>query len=258
LLLLVDQQKVDGIEVGFAIVVIHDFTECQITVLFLAENLRAGVYVIEDKDDEAKALYRSLIAENPQSDSPVRAFYALLRSEGRDDEAMQVLDAGLKAMPQSPTLNWIKAGLLEKAGDVAGAIKIYEAMYAQNNNNLVVANNLASLLATGRDDAESIDRAGAIAKRLRESKVPAFQDTYGWIQYRRGKPKDAIQYLIAAAKGLPEDPQVQMHLGLTYAALKETDKAREALSRGLELAKDTALPLADEARKALDSLPAGE
>ncbi len=220
--------------------------------------LRAGVYVIQDKDDEAKALYRSLIAENPQSDSPVRAFYALLRSEGRDDEAMQVLDAGLKAMPQSPTLNWIKAGLLEKAGDVAGAIKIYEAMYAQNNNNLVVANNLASLLATGRDDAESLDRAAAIAKRLRESKVPAFQDTYGWIQYRRGKPKDAIQYLIAAAKGLPEDPQVQMHLGLTYAALKETDKARKALSRGLDLAKDTALPLADEARKALDSLPTGE
>ena len=50
LLLLVDQQKVDGIEVGFAIVVIHDFTECQITVLFLAENLRAGVYVIKEFD----------------------------------------------------------------------------------------------------------------------------------------------------------------------------------------------------------------
>ena len=220
--------------------------------------LRAGVYMAEGKPVEAEKLYRALIAENPKADLPVQALYTLLRREGRDDEARDVLDQGLENAPLSPTLNWIKAGLLEKAGDIDGAIAIYEKLYEQNKDDLVVANNLASLIAASRDDRESLDRAFAIAKRLRNSKVPAFQDTYGWIQLRRGNAKAALPFLVAAARGLPENPEVQLHLGLAYAALKDTARAREALERGLAIAERLDLPLVEEARKALESLPAGE
>ena len=78
-----------------------------------------------------------------------------------------MLDTALAAQPTSGTLRWIKAGELERAGDIDGAIAIYEALYAEDSNNPVIANNLASLITTHRDDAESLDRGFTIARRLR-------------------------------------------------------------------------------------------
>ena len=105
----------------------------------------------------------------------------------------------MAAQPNSVELPLIKAVLREQAGDIDGAIAIYEALYARDSSNVVVANNLASMIATYRDDPASLDRAFAVARRLRGLDVPAFQDTYGWIEYRRGNIADALPDLEAAA-----------------------------------------------------------
>ena len=44
--------------------------------------------------------------------------------------------------------------------------------------------------------------------------VPAFQDTYGWIEARRGNYVEALTYLRPAAAGLADDPLAQYHFGL--------------------------------------------
>ena len=217
--------------------------------------LRAGVHVIAGEPDKAETLYRTLIEQHPDAERPVQGLYALLYSQDRKDEALKVLEAGIAAIPNAFTLRWIKAGWLEKSGDYDGAIAIYEALYAANNKDPVIANNLASLIADHQNDAQSLDRAYAIARRLRETDVPAFQDTYGWIEYRRGNPKAAIAPLMAAAEGLPEDPLVQLHLGLTLVALDEGEKARAPLTLALELPHDDSLPLFETAREALKNLP---
>ena len=57
------------------------------------------------------------------------------------------------------------------------AIAAYETLYARDGDAPVVVNNLASLL-TGRGSTPSdLERAFAIARRLRESRVPHFRDT---------------------------------------------------------------------------------
>ena len=114
---------------------------------------------------------------------------------------------------------------------------------------------LTILLATYKDDEESLTRAYAIARRLRGVEVPAFQDTYGWIAYRRGLLDEAVQHLEPGAAGLPNDPLAQFHLGMTYAALERPDEAIEALKRALELAPaDDERPQFAEARKKLEEL----
>jgi tetratricopeptide (TPR) repeat protein len=90
-----------------------------------------------------------------------------------------------------------------------------------------MANNLASLISTYREDQESLERAYTIARRLRGSDVPPFQDTYGWIAYRRGEYEEALAHLEPAAAALPEDPLVQYHLGMTYLALGRGEEALE-------------------------------
>ncbi len=217
--------------------------------------LSAGLAVLENDPATAEETYRSLIAELPKEEAPVRALYALLVWQGKTDEARTLLDAALVEMPASPVLRMVRAAELEKANDIDGAITIYEAIYAENSSNMVVANNLASLIATHRSDPESLERAFNIARRLRGLDLPAFQDTYGWIEYRRGNFEEALASLEPAATGLPNDPLVQYHLGVTYVALDRKPEARLALERALEIAGDSPLPQFVEARKTLETLP---
>ena len=218
--------------------------------------LSAGLFVLENDPAKAEDAYSALIAEFPQEEAPVRALYSLLTWQNKAADAQALLAAALTRMPESDTLRMMRASELEKANDIDGAIALYEALYAEDTSNQVLANNLASMLGTHRDDPASLERAFAIARRLRGLEVPAFQDTYGWIEYRRGNYKEALASLEPAAKGLPTDPLVQYHLAKTYLALDRKDEARATLTLALELAGESPLPQFADAKMLLDGLPA--
>jgi cellulose synthase operon protein C len=224
--------------------------------LAMMRFLRAGLHVLENEPGKAEAIYRDLLAATPAAEPPLRALYSLLQTDGRTDDAAALLVRIRAIAPDAPLPRLLQAAAAEAAGDFDGAIAIYDALYALDSGNLVVANNLASLLATHRADADSLARATTIAKRLRGSQVPAFQDTYGWLQTRAGNPTEGLVYLEPAAAGLPQDAMVQVHLGMTYLALGRTNEARRLLDLALALAGDSTLPAFVAARTALDGLGA--
>ncbi len=172
------------------------------------------------QSDEGRAMLEELLAENDQIEAAWTTLIRLATTE-EDLERRDALVAQARAaMPNSVALAWGEASILTEAGDTEAAIAIYEDVYERASTSLLIANNLATLLANTRDDAESLERAYAVARRLRGSEVPAFQDTYGWIAYRRGDPGEALPYLEDAATGLPNDPSVLYHLAVVYQALE--------------------------------------
>jgi tetratricopeptide (TPR) repeat protein len=205
--------------------------------------------------DRGEAILRDLINRYPEAEAPVSQLYRVLTVTGRAEDASTTLQAGLASQPGSRALRALRAGELEAAGDIDGAIAIYEDLYAEDTNNLIIANNLASLIGTFREDEAELMRASDIARRLRDREVPAFQDTYGWIEYRRGNFEDALPYLEAAAAGLQEDAIVQYHLGMTYLALERPEDARRQLTQALDIAGDSPLPQFETARQTLLTLP---
>lgn len=222
-------------------------------------NLRMLSAVVDGANgdlDAAETQYRSLITEQPDNAKAVQLLYSLLSYAGKTDEARAVLDAGIAAAPTSDTLQWMKASALQEAGDIDGAIAIYEALYAKDSSSMLVANNLASLITTYRNDPESLERAASIARRLRGSEVPAFQDTYGWIESRRGNIEEALVHLEPAAKALPEDATVQYHLGMTYAAAGRTADAIRLLEQAIALGPEALGPLLEPAQAELQKLKA--
>lgn len=219
--------------------------------------LDASVYALMGEIAEAEAGYRALMARFPQSELPVRLLMSLLNSDGRPEDAEQVLNEALEIMPEQANLLWIRASAFEQRGQFEEAIAVYEQIYANDTSSAVVANNLASLITTHRDDPESLTRAAGIVRRLRGTEVPAFQDTYGWIAYRRGNLEEALEYLEPAAEALIDDPLAQYHLGMTYNAIGRLEDARTTLTRALELAGDSPLPQFDTARETLAALEAG-
>ena len=207
----------------------------------------------------AEASYRALLEE--YANRP-RVWLELIRTvgaQGKREEAIALVEAGLEANPGAPDLMWARAGNLEQSGDVEGAIAIYEEMYEANSNSVIIANNLASLLATHRSDEASLERAANVARRLRDANVPAFQDTWGWIAFRQGDAELALAPLESAAAGLPRDALVQYHLGRTYEALGRTDAAIAQFVKAVELAgPDSALEQIADAKERMAALRTAE
>ena len=216
--------------------------------------INAALSAVEGNLEQAETIYRQLVEEYPQSEVPVRLLVSMLAGTGQRDKAHEVLDAALVTLPDRPSLMSIKAGFLEQDSDFDGAIALYEQLYELNSGNPVLANNLASLITTHKDDADSLARAANIARRLRGTEVPAFQDTYGWIAYRRENFEEAVEYLEPAAAGLPRDALVQFHLGMAYVALNRNADAKAQLESALELAGDNPLPQFELARETLAGL----
>ncbi len=185
---------------------------------------------------EAETTYLQITQTTPQFEQGWVQLMRAQSSQGRVEDARATLDDALDANPAAPNLLWAKASLLEQAYDFDGAIEIYEALYLQDSSRLIVANNLASLLATYRSDDESLNRAFAIARRLRGTEIPPFQDTYGWLLHRRGDSAGAIEYLEPAAARLASDALVQFHLASAYEGAGRLDDAREAYQRAVDTA----------------------
>jgi cellulose synthase operon protein C len=185
---------------------------------------------------QAIATYRDLIASDPADEPPVRLLHDILAASGQRAEATAVLDAGLVAQPDARSLRFLKAGEAERDGEIEQAITLYEGLYAEDSTDIVVANNLASLLASYRDDTETLKRAEAIARRLRGNPNPAFQDTYGWIAFRNDNNYGALAHLEPAARGLPEDALTQVHLAMLYEKMGRDADAVAQFDRALTLA----------------------
>lgn len=235
-----------------------------------ARFLLAGLDAIEGRTTEAEALLAALVAEAPALPEPYLALFRLRAGEGRLAEADAALEAGIAATAEGSAtgsateagsangdLLFLRAGLRESRGDLAGAIADYEALYARASDSPVLANNLASLLTARGSDPATLERAHAIARRLRGTEVPEFQDTYGWILFLRGNAGEARDYLAKAAGALPGNAQVQFHLGEAERALGNRTAAAAAYAAALAAAEaGSPLPQAATARERV-SEPAG-
>ncbi len=221
-----------------------------------ASLLLGAVRAIQGETDMAEEMYRKVIADHPTAENGYTALSALMQRLGRIEEADSVMQAGLENAPGSARLLLSQAARYELSGDFEGAIGIYENLYEQNSSAELLANNLASLLSEHRSDSESLERAFAIAKRLRSSEVPAFQDTYGWILHGRGEYERALVALRKAVEGLPNNALVNYHIGMTYTELGQVELARQYLTTAVELGTATDFPQIEIAKDVLKDIGA--
>ncbi len=146
-------------------------------------------------------------------------------------------------------LHLILASALERKGDYETAISEYEFMLEKQPGNLILANNLASLLLDRRTDKASREKARSLAAVLRKSQIPQFKDTLGWVSYHQGDYRTAVSLSEEAVAALPDQAAVRYHLGMGYISISQLGKASEQLQKALELAPDN--ELAEEIRTAL-------
>ncbi len=187
-------------------------------------------------------------------DSTLEGAYLLLArlyvASNRQEQAIERLTAFTDKTTDAPALMQL-ALIHEQLKQYDRARDAYERILRANPKYLPALNNLANLYAErlGRDD-DAFD----LALRARDAfpGEPHSADTLGWIFFKRGAYGKALELLQESASKLPDEPEVQFHLGMAHYMLGEEALARTALQKAAETASD--FPDKNEALRRLSLL----
>jgi len=221
-----------------------------------ATILLASLYSATNRLDLAEETYKSAAAKDEEGVVGITALSQFYSSAGNFADAEATAKTGLERAPQNMPLHLLLAGVYERQERYEDAIAEYELMYELDSDSTIVANGLASLLSERRGDEEALERAYDIALRFRNSEIPHFLDTLGWIYYLREDYVSALPLLKSAAERLPGVPLVQLHYGMVLKELEQNESATEVLTGVLVEESALSAPDREKAQQAIDEIAA--
>lgn len=175
---------------------------------------------------------------------------ALVRAESRlaRADAAGARQALEEATASDPAFRQAQVALAEqyqRSGEPLRAAERYRIVLNQNPKDVVVLNNLAYVLGVDlKQPGEAFlyaERAFTLAPTSAE-----VLDTYGWIQFLLGRPREAMEVLARAVRLAPDQSMLRLHAAVAYEANGLVDAARRELDEAIRL--DAATANADEAR----------
>jgi tetratricopeptide (TPR) repeat protein len=177
-------------------------------------------------------------------------------AKGQIKQAITVGERALAANPGRVDLMILLGNLYESSSDWSHAQQAYHDVLAIRPRDPLASLGLARILV---QTAGNLDDALALVQTAREQlpNSPAVFDAMGWIYYHRGAYPLALNSLeealrLAEERKLSNNPDMQYHIGMVYAKLKQTAQAREHLNQVLTL--DPAYPHASEIKQELSGL----
>jgi tetratricopeptide (TPR) repeat protein len=218
----------------------------------VAPNLLAEIMIAQKRPADALQILAGASAREPRWWVLYRTMAIANLSKGNRAAAIESYRRGMTAVPSSTELAVDLAMLYEQGGQSESAIDLYEVFLKLNPKSEVAANNLAVLLVTHRRDQASLDRARDLVDGFARSSNPAFLDTHGWVQYKRGDFAAALPVLEQVADKVPESPVVRYHLAMAQLHAGQLGPARDNLERALKAGAK--FDGAGEARATLDEL----
>jgi len=166
---------------------------------------------------------------------------ALIQEENFE-EAVDILSTGKNLVVDD---NQIMAQFHSSLGDAYHSLEehsksdnSYEMALMLEPGNVIVLNNFAYYLSIRGVD---LDKAENMAKKANDisPNVASFQDTYGWVLYKKQNYKNALFWIEEALEnGGGEDPVVYEHLGDIQIKLNNTEEAVKSWKKALELGGD--------------------
>lgn len=161
----------------------------------------------------------------------------VLSAENKPGEAAELFGQLLQGDPENVDLLLQQASNLQRVNRLEEALAIYRKLW-QTLDAPAMANNAAYLLAQlgPKDPARLNEALSLIEQAMKKTSGDASsRDTRGWIFHLLGRNEEACADLRAAARGLPDSPEVHYHVGMAEAAMKNKDLARWHLQAAIDL-----------------------
>jgi tetratricopeptide (TPR) repeat protein len=201
-------------------------------------GLLGEVLALSGHAQEADIQFREASRVNPKWIAPWLNCGELWLAQKQPDQAIQVIQAGLKANPDSEELHMLLASAYSSQGQIDPAITAYDGALRLNPRNVLAANNLAVLLVDYKGDPQSLQKAFALSREFeKEAPHPLFLDTLGWVRFKMGQQEDALRLMKHAVAKSPEVPTLNYHLGMAFYQSGKRAEARAYLSKALKSAE---------------------
>ena len=215
-------------------------------------ELLARLFMREQKFEEAEAACRKAVELDPRRGVSHFWLGETFRQRGRWQEALTQYDETIRLSPNQIPPYLFAGNLLIEQAQYEKAKLYFEKALKQEPGSTQAQYALARWYG---DRSENLDLALSMAQELKKTlpQDPHASDLLGWIYYQKGVYRTALDQLRPAAGALPDDAVVQYHLGMTYAQIGETQKARQALRQALTHGLMPG-PLASEAEQKLKQL----
>lgn len=201
----------------------------------IAHGLLGELLTILGRYEEAEGRFREAVRLNPKWVTPWLQWAGLRRFQQQQDRAVQILQEGLQANPDSDELQMLLATVYSESNHVDDAIASYEAVLRLNPKNVVAANNLAAILVDYKRDPLSLEKAFALSRDFeKEAPHPLFIDTLAWVRFQMGQQKEALRLMKKAIAQSPDTPILNYHLAIAFLQAGQSAEARRYLSKALK------------------------
>ena len=195
--------------------------------------LLAKVYMMNKNIDSAETLLNEAIAINSGTEEPYLLLSQIYESKKDRNSSKEILVKGKTNVKASLKIPLRLASIYEQEESYKKAIVVYRELYETNPDNLIVTNNLASMLSDYGNDQDDLELAKTLAEKLKENNQPVFLDTIGWVYYKLGDSAKAIEYLSQVVEKMPEVNVFNYHLGMAYKLSGDKAQAKTYLEKSL-------------------------
>ncbi len=182
-----------------------------------AHGLLGEILILKGDPVAAEAEFQLATSLKPEWSTPWVNWVTLKLSQQKGEEANGILQRGLQMNPKNEELRMLFASHLGDTGQFDQAITEYETILRHNPQNLMAANNLASILTDQKGDPKSLERALGLSRDFEQrAPNPFFLDTLGWVHLKMGHENDALRVIQRAVTEAPQHPLLNYHLGMAH------------------------------------------
>ena len=202
--------------------------------LALIQYLEGNISLARRDPKKARHHFENAIKTDPNIIAPYVALARIYIMEKKLDQAMSQYEAILSKNPKYLAAYMALGTIYDQQGDGEKAETYYRKALEIKSDFAPAANNLAWNLA---ERGGNIDEALGFAQVAKEQ-IPdngAVMDTLGWIYYLKGSYLNAIAEFQDSLTQNPDNPVINLHLGLAYYKNKQPHKAKEFLDKALSI-----------------------
>jgi tetratricopeptide (TPR) repeat protein len=199
--------------------------------------LAAKIQLAGKQRDQAEKTLLDTLTFSP-TNTGVNLLLAQIYSDaGQNQKARDKVNAVMALDPQNIPALMLAATIYGANNDNQGAADAYEKVLKIDPKYSPALNNLAYIYT---EEIPNLDRAYDLAQQAREMLPfdPSTADTYGWVCFKRGAYQPALDALKSAAAKMPNQSEVQFHLGMVCYMTGDESNARTALQQAWQSGKD--------------------
>jgi tetratricopeptide (TPR) repeat protein len=182
---------------------------------------------------QAEAAWLKAVSLDPRFIAARLSLAQLYAANKQFDKAFDQLNGILGIEPKNISALMLSGVVYQEKGDIPKARKAYETLLAASPSFAPAANNLAYLYCEYDHDYSKALSLAQIA-RQQEPADPNIADTLGWVLYNQKNYAMALTYLKESGAKLPDNPEIQFHLGMVQYRLGDMNAAKQSLDIALK------------------------